>query len=76
MAHTVGFILSVQEEADHVSKLLFPREVAHREILVRTVLPNEISGVAEELIQSGAQALIARAAISTICSAAACQSRW
>ena len=60
MAHTVGFILSVQEEADHVSKLLFPREVAHREILVRTVLPNEISGVAEELIQSGAQALIAR----------------
>ena len=58
MRHIVGFILFAEEEVKQVREVLFPREVARGEVLVRTVRPNEALAAAEELIRAGAQALI------------------
>lgn len=60
MAHVVGFLLSNEEEARTVREELFPRELARGEVLVHTIRPNETGQAAEELLQAGAQALIAR----------------
>ena len=60
MRHIVGFILFAEEEVNQVREVLFPREVARGEVLVRTVRPNEALAAAEELIRAGAQVLITR----------------
>ena len=60
MSYVVGFLLSTVETADQIRKVLFPKEVARKEVLVRTVRPNEIVDAARELVQAGAQALITR----------------
>ena len=60
MRHIVGFILFAEEEVNQIREVLFPREVARGEVLVRTVRPNEALAAAEELIRAGAQALITR----------------
>lgn len=60
MSYAVGFILFATEEAEQVRKLLFPEEYARGEVMVRIVKPSEYLTAADDLVRSGARALITR----------------
>ena len=60
MSYAVGFILFAAEEAKQVRELLFPEEYARGEVMVRIVRPSEYLAAADELVKSGARALITR----------------
>lgn len=61
MKYRIGFIISDQTESQILSQQLFAKEVACGEVLIRNVSHHgKVLDTARELIQQGAQALIAR----------------
>jgi len=61
MKYRIGFIISDQTESQILSQQLFAKEVACGEVLIRNVSHHsKVFDTARELIQQGAQALIAR----------------
>lgn len=60
MSYCIGFLVSDEAEAQSITQELFPQEVAQKTVLVRAVHPDQVMAAARELIQSGAQALVAR----------------